>query len=199
VPGAHNIKNAMACAALCRWAGVPIEVAAEILAQFTNVRRRFDVLRESSVAVVDDYAHHPTEVDTVVQSARRCWPDRQLVCVFQPHQHSRLRVMRKAFADVLARADSVIVTPVYRARDSEEDARSVSSAALATELTDRGRAARHAADFTVARGLLDSVVREPAAVLFLGAGDITELARDYADSFASQRRQRSTVEPIDPR
>src|SRR5690606_5134450 len=109
VPGYHNIRNALASTALASWAGVPLEVIACALGRFRPVRRRFDVLATSPCTVVDDYAHHPTEVRAVIDSARRVYPGRRLVCVFQPHQHSRLRVMLEDFADALSEADEVIV------------------------------------------------------------------------------------------
>ena len=186
VPGLHNIRNSMACAALCSWAGVPLENIAEGLARFRSVRRRFDMLLEEPYAVVDDYAHHPTEVAVVIRTARQVFPCRKIVCVFQPHQYSRLRRMMDGFAVALGAADDVVVTKVYRARDSEEDVRSVHASALAEELRSRGTACRYATTFPEALELLDNSLQPGQVVLFMGAGDVTDLAKRFVEKCATE-------------
>ena len=103
VPGVHNVLNALAATAVCRRVGVSLEGISQALEAFTGVRRRFDILARGRVLVVDDYAHHPTEILSVLRAARESLRGRRLIAVFQPHHHSRLKVFREQFADVLAR------------------------------------------------------------------------------------------------
>jgi UDP-N-acetylmuramate-alanine ligase len=131
------VLNALAATAVCRRVGVPLERIAQILETFTGVRRRFDILARGRVVVVDDYAHHPTEILAVLRAARESLRGRRLVAVFQPHQHSRLKVFREQFADVLARFDAAVVTDVYRARDKDEDAKAVRSDSLVRAINER--------------------------------------------------------------
>ena len=180
VPGLHNVRNALACAAVTYWAGVSIERIVDGLARFEGVRRRFDILAEDPCLVVDDYAHHPTEVEAVIEGARQSFPGRQVVCVFQPHQYSRLRRLLEGFSDALKLADEVVVTQVYRARDSEDDVRSVRSQDLADRIRRKGTSALYAEEFERAIGQLEGIVEPEAVVLFLGAGDVTDLAQRFA-------------------
>jgi len=187
VPGDHNVRNALACPAVCSWAGIPLEEIAAGLRRFRGVRRRFDVLARKPCTVVDDYAHHPTEVETVLRAARQTYPDRQLVCVFQPHQYSRLRRMLEGFADALSLADDVIITQVYRARDSEADVRSVQASVLNKAVGSRGVSSSYAEDFPRAIELLEAVARTDSVVIFLGAGDVTDLAGEFASALSGGR------------
>jgi UDP-N-acetylmuramate--alanine ligase len=181
VPGAHNIQNALAAAAVARRAGVPLEKIAGALSAFTCVRRRFDVLARGKIVVVDDYAHHPTEVLSVLRAARQRLPARRLIAVFQPHQHSRLRRFGGAFAGALAGFDASIVTDVFSARDKDED-RSFKSDALVEALLAADPRARaiHAPRFDDVLLALRAEAAAGDAVIFMGAGSITDLARTYA-------------------
>jgi UDP-N-acetylmuramate--alanine ligase len=181
VPGVHNIQNSLAAAAVARRAGVPLERIAQALSAFTGVRRRFDVLARGRIVVVDDYAHHPTEVQSVYRAARQRLPGRRLVAVFQPHQHSRLRWFQKEFAGALARFDASIVTDVFSARDREED-KSVQSDSLAGAIlaADPRASTVHAPSFDDVLLALRARVADGDAVIFMGAGSITDLARTYA-------------------
>ena len=187
VPGAHNIQNALATTAVCRRAGVSLETVAKILEGFSGVRRRFDVLARGPVLVVDDYAHHPTELLAVVKAARESLRGRRLIAVFQPHQHSRLKFFRDEFAKVLARFDVAVVTDVYRARDKEEDARTVQSDSLVRAVNDLRPAspAIYAPGFPDVLSTLGALTRDGDAVIFMGAGDVTDLAKRYAGTVAS--------------
>ena len=195
-PGLHNIRNALACAAVCTWAGVEVEQIASALGTFGGARRRFDVLSSDPVVVIDDYAHHPTEVAALVRAAQSTYPDRKIVGVFQPHQFSRLRRMLGRFADCLAPLDEVIVTKVYRSRDSEEDVRAIDSSALARALTERGASCHDTPEFSEAVDCLDRVAPDGSVVLFMGAGSITKLAQHYAGHrqlLAEERASRTSA------
>jgi len=183
VPGLHNVSNALAATAVCRRAGVPLETISAVIERFTGVRRRFDILCRKKVFVIDDYAHHPTEIHMVLRAARQSMPDRRLVAVFQPHQHSRLRMFRDRFADVLSRFDMVFVTEVFRARDKEEDVRTVHSDSLVETMryNNPDGLISYTPTFDDVLQSLRRNVNAGDAVIFLGAGSITDLARRYAE------------------
>jgi UDP-N-acetylmuramate--alanine ligase len=181
VPGLHNVRNALAAAAVAAWAGLPLERVAQALGSFTGVRRRFEVLRREPVTVIDDYAHHPTEVDTVLRAARGAYPGRRLIAVFQPHQHSRLRRLLERFAAVLARFDEVLVMNVFYSRDSVEDVRAIDSHALVEAVRGRGKECHDTPEFDDAVSRLDAMVEKGDVVIFLGAGTVTRLAKRYAE------------------
>lgn len=117
--GRHNTANALVAAALAWHAGVPAETLAQVVSDFGGVRRRMDVHLDAPEGVyVDDYAHHPTELDALIDAVRERWPGRELTLVFQPHLFSRTRDFGSEFARVLGRADRVFVLPIYPAREA---------------------------------------------------------------------------------
>jgi UDP-N-acetylmuramate--alanine ligase len=182
VPGIHNVCNALAAAAVAHRLGVPLDSIANSLARFTGVRRRFDVLARGRVTVVDDYAHHPTEVLSVLRAARQGFPGSRVVGVFQPHQHARLKIFRRRFAEALSRFDLSLVTDVHRARDREEDILTVQSDSLVATIHQlhSGASTVYTPGFDDAVKVLDRNVRDNDVVVFMGAGSITELAKRYA-------------------
>jgi len=111
----------LACWAICHQAGVKVEVLLDSLATFRGAKRRLQVKgRAMGVTVVDDYAHHPTEISVTLKAAREYFQPRRLVCVFQPHQHSRTRHLLDDFARSFTSADLVLVPDIYFVRDSAE-------------------------------------------------------------------------------
>ena len=118
VPGLHNVKNALAALAVARELSIPFPTAARALEEFRGVIRRFELKGERrGVVVIDDYAHHPTEVAATLAAARQTYPERRIVALFQPHLYSRTRHLAWELAGALAAADGVCVTDVYRARE----------------------------------------------------------------------------------
>ena len=174
VPGLHNVRNAAAALAVAHELGADLERALAALAEFTGVGRRFERVGEAcGVTVVDDYAHHPTEVQATLAAARQAFPRRRVVAVFQPHLFSRTLLHGDALGRALAAADVVVVAPIYGAR--EQPLPGVSAALVA-------RGAVRAGATTVALRervtLADRVAErvEPGDVVFtLGAGDITRV------------------------
>ncbi len=117
-PGLHNVRNALAAAAVGRTFGVSWDQIRDGIAGFQGVGRRFQRLGEAEgVVVVDDYAHHPTEVEAALEAARSAFPHRRIVAVFQPHLYTRTRDFLEAFGGALAAADRIWVTDVYPARE----------------------------------------------------------------------------------
>ncbi|HEV2787270.1 MAG TPA: cyanophycin synthetase, partial [Solirubrobacteraceae bacterium] len=173
VPGRHNLLNAAAALAVCRWAGADLEAAAGALATFTGAMRRFQHLGTvAGVQVVEDYAHHPVEVRATLAAAREGAPGRVLLVV-QPHRFSRTLVLGAELGRAAAAADVVIVTDVYGA--DEQPVPGVSGALVAD-------AARAAGANVVWQPHLGDVAAEVAAlaesgdlVLITGAGDVTQV------------------------
>ncbi len=173
-PGDHNAQNAAAALAAALRLGVAPSEASAPLREFRGVARRLQVLaRRGDVLVVDDYAHHPTEVRASIAAMRKAWPGARLVVVFQPHLYSRTRVMAAEFGRALAGADLAIVLPVYDAR--EEPIPGVDAALVVAS-----------APGHVRTGTAREVERAPAdaagetVVAFMGAGDVTALAHRAA-------------------
>jgi UDP-N-acetylmuramate--alanine ligase len=118
VPGEHNVRNALAAIAVARELGIQTEITAAALARFLGVDRRFQILGEYAGAiVVDDYAHHPTEIRATLAAARHGYPNRRIVALFQPHLYSRTREFALEFGQSLLVADVALVAPIYAARE----------------------------------------------------------------------------------
>jgi UDP-N-acetylmuramate--alanine ligase len=118
VPGEHNVRNALAAIGVARFLGIAPTVIAAGLARFLGVDRRFQILGQYHGAiVVDDYAHHPTEIKATLQAARAGYPGRRIIALFQPHLYSRTRDFAGEFGEALLGADVPIVTPIYAARE----------------------------------------------------------------------------------
>ncbi len=174
VPGLHNVRNAAAALAVLQALGADLQAGLRALSEFRGVGRRFERLGEAGgVTVVDDYAHHPTEVAATLAAARQVFPGRRVVAVFQPHLFSRTALHGEALGKALAAADVVVVAPIYAAREQPQPGvthhlvvRGATRAGAATVgVRDRAGLTTH-----VARA-----VREGDVVFTLGAGDITRI------------------------
>src|SRR3989442_9242772 len=174
VPGMHNLRNAAAALAVVHELGADEDAALRALAEFTGVARRFERVGEAAgVMVMDDYAHHPTEVGATLAAARQAFPGRLLVAVFQPHLYSRTAMHGDALGRALAAADLVVVAPIYGAREqplpgvtSDLVARGAIGAGAATG-AGRGRAGLAAGG--------GGRVRAGDGVFTLGAGGVTRI------------------------
>lgn len=177
VPGVHNLRNAVAALGAVAVLGGNLQKAADALEAFEGVGRRFERLGEhGGVAVVDDYAHHPSELEATLSAARQAFPGRRLVAVFQPHLYSRTAAHGPAMGRALAAADRVIVTEVYAAR--EQPIPGVSG----RQVLDAAALAGADASFEPVRSELGkhvfAALRPGDVVVTLGAGDITRLGAE---------------------
>jgi UDP-N-acetylmuramate--alanine ligase len=172
VPGEHNVRNALAAIAVARELGLTPHVTASALAKFLGVDRRFQILGDYAGAlIVDDYAHHPTEIRATLTAARNGYPERRIVALFQPHLYSRTRDFAREFGESLAVADVALVAPIYAAREKPIEgitARMIAEAAAGIEFLDRSN---------------DEIVNElrrrlqPNDIFItMGAGDVHEVA-----------------------
>jgi UDP-N-acetylmuramate--alanine ligase len=168
VPGQHNVRNALAAIAAAVWCDVPIEDAARALHSYAGVARRFQQVGEvGGVLVIDDYAHHPTEIKATLNAARNRFPSRRIWAVFQPHTFSRTRNLLDEIARSFTDADQVIVTNIFAAR--EKDDGTISPAAVVA--ASPHPAIRHIGDLVESAEYLTDHVEPGDVVIVLGAGD----------------------------
>ena len=174
VPGAHNVRNALAALAvgLGTW-GVTVPQMAGGLRRFVGAERRFQKIGDvNGVRVIDDYAHHPTEIAATIAAAREAFPGRRIVAAFQPHLFSRTRDFAKAFGEALAEADAIFLAAIYPAR--EQPIEGVTSALIADAMAKAGRAPVWQGARTDLAAALCNAVKPGDVVFTIGAGDITK-------------------------
>ncbi len=178
VPGRHNVRNALGAAAAARALGVDWKFIRKGLEAFQGVGRRFQVLGEvEGVVVVDDYAHHPTEIQATLEAARSRFPGRRIVAVFQPHLFSRTRDFVEEFGKALATADEVWVTEVYPAR--EEPIPGVSGVLVAQAVLQAGASqVSYEASLKALPKALVQRLQPGDVCLLLGAGSIEFVGPD---------------------
>jgi UDP-N-acetylmuramate--alanine ligase len=180
VPGVHNVANAAAALTACVVAGASPGEVAGTLADFRGAGRRFEHLGETAngALVIDDYAHHPTELRATIAAARTLG-SRRVVAVFQPHLYSRTRLLAREFGEALALADVACVLDVYPARERAEDHPGVSGLLVAQAAADAapGRTVAWTPGFDDAERLLRAMLRRGDVCLVLGAGNIDALGR----------------------
>jgi UDP-N-acetylmuramate--alanine ligase len=169
VPGGHNRLNAGAALAALELAGVPRTDRESALARFTGTGRRFEV-HEGDVTVVDDYAHHPTEVAVTIDAVRERFPDATVRVLFQPHLYSRTRHLARELAEALAGADDVTVTDIYPAR--EQPIPGVSGKLVVDALSDLGVLAAYTPTVEQGAARLARRARKGDVLLVVGAGDV---------------------------
>ncbi|HEY2349102.1 MAG TPA: UDP-N-acetylmuramate--L-alanine ligase, partial [Puia sp.] len=172
VGGWHNVENALAAISACRLLGLPEKKITPALHSYRGVRRRFEYhVQSGSVVYIDDYAHHPKELEVLISSARQLFPDRHMVVVFQPHLFSRTRDFANEFAKVLDRADDVILLPVYPAR--ELPIKGVSSELISDKMDTAQKRILNKAEVLAWAAKIKP--EEKILLITAGAGDIDEL------------------------
>ena len=176
VPGRHNSLNAMGALIASYYAGANLNHAANALATFKGTGRRFELLGEvDGVAVISDYAHHPTKIRATLEAARGRYPGRQLWAVWQPHTYSRTQALKDDYLTAFDDADHVLITDIYAAR--EQPIPGVDAAALAERMQHPD--ARFASSFEATVDALDAGVHAPAAVIVMSAGDAPKIATEF--------------------
>ena len=192
LPGRHNVLNALAAAAIGWQLGVAPDSIARALDQFQGIGRRFNVLGEldfgnGKAVLVDDYGHHPRELQAVFDAARAGWPERRLVVAFQPHRYTRTRDLFDDFAVVLSSADALLLTDVYAA--GETPISGADAKALARAIRARGRIDPVlVGNVRELSTLLADVLAEGDLLLLLGAGDIGHVAQELSEHCIGGRR-----------
>jgi UDP-N-acetylmuramate--alanine ligase len=185
LPGEHNVRNALGAIAVAWELGLDLPEIVDALGRFEGVGRRFAEvgrfpLPNGEVTVVEDYGHHPSELAATIAAARGGWPDRRIVCVFQPHRYSRTRDLFDEFSEVLASSDAVVLTDIYPA--GEETIDGIDSGALCQSIRARGRVnpvlVSEVGDIPQA---LPAMLEDGDLVLLLGAGSIGHVAQTLRD------------------
>jgi len=177
IAGLHHVANALAATALCFHSGVPIDAILRILPEFRGVQRRLTLRGQiNGITVLDDYGHHPTEIQATLRAARDQYQAKRLWVVFQPHQHSRTRFLLADFARSFGSADIVIVPDIYFVRDSESERERVTARDLVERIHLNGGDARYEPAFDRIVGELARSVKPGDVVLTMGAGDVWRVA-----------------------
>lgn len=168
LPGIHNAENAVAVIAMCESIGVPIDEIRNALANFKGVKRRFEyIVQKEDLIYIDDYAHHPTAINSLVDSVRMIYKDKPIHLIFQPHLYSRTQDFMSEFARSLSGVDETILMPIYPAR--EEPIEGITSEALADRITTK-------VSVKTPEEVLDYVKHfEKGVLLTVGAGNIDRL------------------------
>lgn len=190
-PGRHNALNAAAAVAVATDEGIDDEAILRALERFQGTGRRFDFLGEyplelvngqsGTAMLVDDYGHHPTEVDATIKAARAGWPNKRLVMIFQPHRYTRTRDLYDDFAHVLSQVDVLLMLDVYSAGESPIPG--ADSRSLCRTIRGRGKIDPIlVTDVDTLPELLSQALRGEDLILVQGAGNIGKLARKLADS-----------------
>jgi UDP-N-acetylmuramate--alanine ligase len=176
IAGRHNVGNALVATAVATHCGVGFEEIAAAIESFKGADRRSQLLYEAEgIHVLDDYGHHPTEIRATLLALREHYRPERLICVFQPHQHSRTRFLLDDFARSFAHADVAIVPDIYFVRDSEADRKAVNAQMLVERIVANGREARYIADFGAIVNYLQSELRPGDLVVSMGAGPVWEV------------------------
>jgi UDP-N-acetylmuramate--alanine ligase len=184
MPGAHNVLNTLAAIAVADELAVPLDVVRDALASFGGVQRRFTIVGEQrGVITVDDYGHHPAEIEATLEAARRAF-DKRIVVAFQPHRYSRTQLLMSDFARAFNRADKVLITEIYAA--GEEPIPGISGQTLVDNVRAHGH---HDVTFVPTRAgvtdVLEREVRPGDLVIALGAGDINKCARELLERLST--------------
>jgi UDP-N-acetylmuramate--alanine ligase len=172
VPGEHNVSNALAALSVCATLGLSIKDAAEALGRFTGTGRRFEVKGESrDIVVIDDYAHHPTEIRATLAAARARYAGRRIWAVWQPHTYSRTQALFEQFVQAFGDADETIVTEIYRSREA---AQAYSAEQVVRAMN--SESVRFIPTLEAATGYLLQHLQKNDVVLVLSAGDADQIS-----------------------
>ncbi|QGM80411.1 UDP-N-acetylmuramate--L-alanine ligase [Otariodibacter oris] len=187
IPGEHNALNATAALAVAKEEGIPNEAILAALADFQGAGRRFDQLGSfirpnGKVMLVDDYGHHPTEVDVTIKAARQGWENKRIVMVFQPHRYSRTRDLFDDFVQVLSQVDALVMLDVYPA--GEVPIVGADSKTLCRSIRNLGKVDPILVSDTSQLGdVLDRLIQDGDLILAQGAGNVSKLSRDLAENW----------------
>ena len=176
VPGIHNVSNALASIALADQMGVSMEHTRIGLEKFGGTKRRFEKKGEiGGVTIIDDYAHHPTEIEATLHAAHN-YPHKKLWCVFQPHTYTRTKAFFHEFAEALSHADHLVLADIFAAR--ETDTLGISSADLAKETEKLGTDTHYFPSFAQIEAFLKENCRPGDLLITMGAGDVVTIGEN---------------------
>jgi UDP-N-acetylmuramate--alanine ligase len=188
VPGQHNVLNALAAAAISCQNGVSAQTVSKALGRFRGLRRRLEEVGSwGGVLLLDDYAHHPTEVTATLKTIRQMYPRRRIWCLFQPHQASRTAHLLDETAKSLQNADKVSITHIFRAREPEYAPGDVTAADLAELVRSGGTQVGDGHSINLIQKQLENELRPGDVLITLGAGDIRKICDGFVDRLRKNR------------
>lgn len=170
--GDHNVLNALAVIALCHYEGIDVSIIQERLKTFPGVKRRFNEKMFGSQVLIDDYAHHPTEIRATIEAARQKYPERQIVAIFQPHTYTRTQAFLHGFAESLSLADAVYLCDIFGSAREHQGKLSIED--LRAKIA--GAKLLHEEQVDVLKQ------HDNAVLIFMGAGDIQKFQQKYEQS-----------------
>lgn len=170
--GDHNVLNALAVIALCHYEGIDVSIIQERLKTFPGVKRRFNEKMFGSQVLIDDYAHHPTEIRATIEAARQKYPERQIVAIFQPHTYTRTQAFLHEFAESLSLADAVYLCDIFGSAREHQGKLSIED--LRAKIA--GAKLLHEEQVDVLKQ------HDNAVLIFMGAGDIQKFQQKYEQS-----------------
>jgi UDP-N-acetylmuramate--alanine ligase len=182
IPGQHNVLNATAALAVADLLGLDLQSAAQTMATFQGSGRRFEIIGEiHGITLVDDYAHHPTEIAATLSAARSRYPSQRIWAVWQPHTYSRTRLLADHFAESFRQADEVIVTEIYASREKKE---AYSSAQVAGMI--KGASAVYKSTLESTTDHLLGHLKSGDVVVVLSAGDADQINQQLLKKLAER-------------
>ena len=188
LPGRHNVLNGLAVVAMAVGMGLEAETVLAVLPRFTGMDRRLTLKGQfDGITVLDDYAHHPTEVRASLEAIRQRYKPKRLWCVYQAHQYSRTRFFLDDFAASFALADKTLVPEIYFVRDSELSRNEVNAQILADRICAAGADAEYVGSFADVCDRLEKEVSPGDLVVTMGAGDVWKVANEYIQRLGRDR------------
>jgi len=188
LPGRHNVLNALAVVATAVSIGIEPHTVLDAIKRFTGVERRLMLKGKfKGITVLDDYAHHPTEIRAGLKAIRDRYRPKRLWCVFQAHQYSRTRFFLDELANSFASADKTIVPEIYFVRDSEMTRREVNAEILADRIRDAGADAEYVGSFEAVCDRLEAELAAGDLLVTMGAGDVWKVADEYIQRLGRNR------------
>lgn len=183
IPGEHNVNNALAAICVALGEGLPFATIAAALHSFTGMKRRFDILGQvGGIVVIDDYAHHPTEIMATLAAARQRYPQGRLIAAWQPHTYSRLRALMPEFLACFAQADQVLVLDVFRSR--EKEMAGLNAQQITRQI--QHKQVRYVGDMAAVQNYLLETLQAGDVLLLLNAGDARILGQWVVDSLREE-------------
>ena len=174
--GEHNILNALAVITVLYLEGFKAEEIKEYIATFGGVKRRFSARQIQDLTIIDDYAHHPSEITATIDAAKQRYPNREIVAIFQPHTFSRTVAMLNEFAESLSLADKVYLVEIFNsAREANGE----------VTIEDLAKLIHQNVEIISTDHLSPLMDYKDAVFLFMGAGDIDELSRQFEKAYAN--------------
>jgi len=178
VPGLHNVYNATAVFALCHELGLDLTKVTAALNNYSGASRRFEVKGVvGKTTIIDDYAHHPSEIAATLRAARQKYGNgKKILCIFQPHQYSRTRHLIKGFTEAFTDADQIFVSDILRVRDSDEDVAMIDPESFVRKLSEKHAHVRYGGALQKTINTVRPTMRDFDVIITMGAGDVWKVA-----------------------